>query len=160
MRNVIFTMLLLPFTAVADQLVGKVVDVHDGDTITVLVNTKQYKVRLDGIDAPEAKQAFGEVSRKSLAAMVAGKDVTVTWTEKDHWGRTLGKVSAAGLDANLAQVKAGMAWHFTEYNKEQKYADAQTDAKAKKLGLWVDKEPMAPWEFRADSKSKSNKKKK
>ena len=152
MMKIIYTMFLLACTAVADQLVGKVVDVHDGDSITVLVDKVQYKVRLDGIDAPEAKQAFGEASRKSLAAIVAGKNVTLTWSKKDRYGRTLGKVAAAGVDVNLTQVKAGMAWHFTSYNKEQKYADAQADAKAKKLGLWVDQKAIAPWEFRKQAK--------
>lgn len=132
----------------AEQIVGKVVDVHDGDSITVLVDKVQNKIRLDAIDAPEAKQPFGEVSRKALANMVAGKQVEVNFTKRDRYRRIIGRVKVGQTDVNLEQVKKGMAWHFTEHNKEKVYADAQAQAKAKRQGLWVDPKPVAPWEFR------------
>jgi micrococcal nuclease len=136
----------------ADQITGKVVDVHDGDTITLLVEKTQHKIRLDAIDAPEAKQAFGEASRKSLAKLVAGKQVTVTFTKRDRYKRILGTVTVGGVEANFAQVSSGMAWHFRDYNKEQRYALAQEKAREQKLGLWVDKAPVAPWDFRKAAK--------
>lgn len=132
----------------ADQITGKVVDVHDGDTITLLVNKEQHKVRLDAIDAPETKQAFGETSRKALAKIVAGKMVTVEFKKRDRYKRILGTVTCGGLEANLAQVSSGMAWHYADFNKAKKYADAQALARAQKLGLWIDKAPVAPWDFR------------
>lgn len=143
-------MCLLPLAA--EQLTGKVVDVHDGDSLTLLVEKVQHKVRLDGIDAPEAKQAFGEVSRKALASMVAGKQVTVDWKKRDRYHRIIGQVKIGSTDVNLKQVATGMAWHFTEYNKDKSYADAQVQAKEKKLGLWVDPQPVAPWDFRQNQK--------
>ena len=84
--------LLIPiilFTAttalLADELRGKVVSIADGDTITVLdADKKQHKIRLNGIDAPEKKQAFGAKSKARLGELVAGKDVVVEWTEKDN----------------------------------------------------------------------------
>lgn len=143
-------LLVLSFCAdlLADQLTGRVVDVHDGDSITVLVDKVQHKIRLDGIDAPEAKQAFGEASRKALATMVAGKTVSVDWSKRDRYQRIIGRVTVGGTEVNLKQVSSGMAWHFTEYSKDQRYADAQAEAKSKRLGLWVDPQPVAPWEFR------------
>ncbi len=93
----------------ADTLIGKVVKVADGDTITVLDNNIQHKIRLQGIDAPERKQAFGNASRKHLATLVAGKTVTVKWDKRDRYGRIVGFVFVDGNDMNLVQLKAGTA---------------------------------------------------
>lgn len=65
-----------------EVLVGKVVGVHDGDTLTVLTPAK---VRLNGIDAPESGQAFGEKSKQALSAMVFGKDVRIVITDTDRY---------------------------------------------------------------------------
>ena len=151
---------ILCITANADTLKGKVVKVSDGDTITVLDSSKtQHRIRLTGIDAPESKQAFGEKSRQSLASLVAGQTVAVQWESKDRYGRILGKVVTQGnQDANLAQVQRGMAWHYEKFantrpKKESKaYAVAQEEAKAKSLGLWTDKNPIPPWEWRRKNK--------
>ena len=143
----------------ADTLMGRVVSVADGDTITVLDDTNtQHKIRLTGIDAPEKRQAFGNVSRQSLADMVAGQSVAVEWVKADRYGRKLGKVLLAGLDCNLVQVKRGLAWHYKQYQREQSptdqqsYAAAEIEARAAKLGLWRDADPMPPWEFRHNGK--------
>ncbi len=133
---------------------GKVVKVVDGDTVTILDNNTQYKIRLQGIDAPERKQAFGNASRKHLASLVAGKTVTVKWDKRDRYRRIVGFVIVDGHDVNLVQVKAGMAWFYRYYQKElsaenrQRYAQAEDEARANKKGLWQDKNPMPPWEWR------------
>ena len=91
----------------ADTLLGKVINVADSDSITVLDDTNtQHKIRLTGIDAPEKRQAFGNVSKQSLADMVAGQSVTVEWVKTDRYGRKMGKVLLAGVDCNLVQVNA------------------------------------------------------
>ena len=90
--------------ALAD-FAGRVVKVSDGDTITVLVDKTQIKVRLEPIDAPESKQAFGKRSQQSLAQLCAAKTATVRDTGKDRYGRTLGWVSCDGVDANSEQFK-------------------------------------------------------
>ena len=143
----------------ADTLLGKVINVADGDSITVLDATNtQHKVRLTGIDAPERRQAFGNVSKESLAELVAGQSVAVEWDKVDRYGRKVGKVLLAGQDANLAQVRRGLAWHYKQYQREQSptdqksYAAAEIEAKEAKLGLWRDAEPMPPWEFRRKGK--------
>ncbi len=141
--------------ASADSLTGKVVKVTDGDSITVLDSTNtQHRIRLQGIDAPERKQAFGNASRKHLASLVAGKTVTVKWDKRDRYGRIVGFVLVDGLDVNLVQVKTGMAWFYRYYQKElsrenrKLYAQAEDEAGANKKGLWQDKNPMLPWEWR------------
>lgn len=139
----------------AATITGHVVAVADGDTITVLDHTNtQHKIRLAGIDAPEKKQAFGNVSKKSLSDLVYGKQVDVDWQKQDRYGRTVGKVIINGVDANLEQIKRGMAWFYSKYQNELvmddrlSYLHAHESAQAERVGLWLDKEPMAPWDFR------------
>ena len=74
MRAVLLLVVLTvaPGAALAD-FTGRVVKVADGDTLTVLVNRKQIRVRLDGIDAPERGQAFGKRAQQSLAQLCAAK---------------------------------------------------------------------------------------
>jgi endonuclease YncB( thermonuclease family) len=152
-------MLLLANHAAADTLHGHVVGASDGDTATILDATNtQFKIRLMGIDAPEKKQAFGNKSKEHLSGLIFNKDVTVEYYKKDKYGRTVGKIMIDGVDANLEQVKAGMAWHYKQYLKEQSvddrslYALAEDAARAEKLGLWVDKEPVPPWNWRKSQK--------
>ncbi len=105
-----FLLLAAPI-ALADTLTGKVVKVADGDSITVLDSTNtQHRIRLQGIDAPEKGQPYGNASRKHLANLVAGKEVTVKWDKRDRYRRIVGLVLVDGHDMNLAQVKTGMAW--------------------------------------------------
>lgn len=136
-------------------ITGTVVGVADGDTITVLDGGRQqYKIRLAGIDAPEKKQPFGERSRQNLSAMVFNRTVTIEWDKRDRYGRTVGKVMVNGVDVNLEQIKAGMAWWYAKYSREQSerdqymYSAHEADAKAKRAGLWGDRAPVAPWDWR------------
>src|SRR4029434_5034890 len=100
--------LLLSATAQTQTITGKVVGVSDGETITVLDEQKrQYKVRLDGIDAPESNQDFGSRAKQSLSDLVFGKTVTVTSEAKDMSGRVLGDVTLDGRNINLEQVRRG-----------------------------------------------------
>jgi endonuclease YncB( thermonuclease family) len=100
----------LTLSAVADTLEGRIVSIADGDTVTILdAANKQTKIRLMGIDAPEKAQAFGTRSKQALSDLVFNKQVTVEFNKQDKYGRTIGKILVDGLDANLEQVKAGMA---------------------------------------------------
>ncbi len=148
-------LLVLVSIAFADTLTGKVVKVADGDSITVLDNTTtQHRIRLQGIDAPEKGQPYGNASSKHLASLVAGKTVSVKWAKRDRYRRIVGFVIVDGQDVNLVQVKAGMAWFYRYYQRElssedrRRYATAENQARTDRLGLWQDKNPMPPWEFR------------
>jgi endonuclease YncB( thermonuclease family) len=139
----------------ADVLVGQVVGVSDGDTITLLdANKTQHKIRLAGIDAPEKAQAFGQASKKSLSDLVYRKQVAVYWEKKDRYQRTLGKVTLNELDICLEQVKRGMAWHYKQYQRDQspedrlKYDQAEKEARQNRIGLWADESPIEPSKFR------------
>ena len=139
----------------AEILAGRVVKIADGDTLTVLDASKQqHRIRLTGIDAPERKQAFGTVSKQHLAELVFGKVVDVEWYKRDRYQRILGKVLVDGQDANLVQIRAGLAWHYKQYGKDQQpidrrlYAEAQEAASINGVGLWRDPAPIPPWDFR------------
>jgi len=134
---------------------GKVVGVADGDTITVLDSSNaNHRVRLLGIDAPESGQAFATQSKQDLSDVVFGKVVTIEWSKHDRYGRIVGKVLLNGRDVCLAQVVAGMAWHYKYYQDDQTpedrelYAAAEVAARAAKIGLWVDPDSIPPWDFR------------
>lgn len=144
-------LLTLPGYA-AETLEGRVVGVSDGDTITVLVNNKEVKVRLEGIDAPETGQAFGTKAKTALSDVVFDKDVAVVVSTTDRYDRSVGrvyvKVRGKVRDVNLAMVAAGMAWHYTDFSDDEELAKAEANARKKKRGLWRDKDPVPPWEWR------------
>lgn len=125
-----------------------VVAVHDGDTITVRSDITT-KIRLFGIDAPELKQPHGQASKQALSGMVFGKTVTVTPANKDRYGRTVAQIKADGVDVNNRMVEMGAAWWYTDYAKNDTIKQQlQSDAQGKRIGLWADKNPMPPWDFR------------
>lgn len=154
-------LILLSATVAADTFQGRVVSIADGDTVTVLdASQTQHKIRLMGIDAPEKKQPFGQHSKQHLSDLVFNKQVSVEYSKQDRYGRTVGKVLVNGVDANLEQVKAGMAWHYKAYQREQSagdrvaYARAEEQAREGRLGLWFDSDPTAPWDWRREQKDK------
>jgi len=136
---------------------GRVVGVTDGDTITILdLDKRQHKIRFNGIDAPEKKQSFGNRSRQNLAAMVFDRNVRAECHKKDRYGREVCKILDGSRDVGLEQIRAGLAWWYRAYAKEQsaedqeRYERAELDAKAKRIGLWRDPSPVPPWELRRD----------
>lgn len=125
---------------------GKVVSIHDGDTITILQDKQQIKVRLFGIDAPELKQPYGKKSKQFLANLIAGEVVEVDENGKDRYKRTIGTIYLNGTDINAQMVANGYAWAYRKFSK--KYAPQESQAKKQRLGLWQGKESIPPWEWR------------
>lgn len=134
----------------ADTLTGRIVGVSDGDTLTVLVNRQQVRVRvrLVEIDAPEKGQAFGNRLKQSLSDMCFGKDVQIEEKGRDRYRRTLGRAYCNGIDANAEQIRLGMAWVYDKYVTDHSLYRLQNEAKAAKRGLWADPSPVPPWEWR------------
>lgn len=146
-------------TASAATLRGEVVGLADGDTLTVLDNERhQHRVRLVGIDAPEKRQAFGERSRQHLSELVFRQAVVVDWKKRDRYGRILGVVRVRTVDVGQAQLRAGLAWHYKAYAREQAagqrtlYSAEEVDARRARRGLWSEAAPTPPWEFRRSRK--------
>lgn len=131
------------------QITGKVVSITDGDTLIVRESpTKSVTVRLVHIDAPEKGQAFGTRARQTLSELAYGKEAEVTGISKDRYGRTLGDVIVEGKSINLEMVRQGMAWAYVDFSPPAEYMKQQTAANQAGRGLWADREPVPPWEFR------------
>jgi endonuclease YncB( thermonuclease family) len=159
-RTLVAALALWSFVAVADIIDGEVVGITDGDTLTLLDGERhQHHIRLMGIDAPEKRQAFGTRSREHLAELSFQRDAVVEFTKRDRYGRIVGKVVVDGQDVGLAQIRAGLAWHYRQYAREQVPADrdlytaAEVLARLARRGLWVDESPLAPWDFRQQLKT-------
>ncbi len=153
-------------SAQADSISGRVVAVADGDTVTLQdAEYHLHRIRVAGIDAPEKKQDFGDLSKLSLAALVFNQDVDVVGDKMDRYGRRVGKIMVADpgcafppcpktLDTGLVQIKNGMAWWYRQYAKEQSFEDraayeqAEVEARLQLRGLWIASTPAPPWEWR------------
>ena len=146
--------LALAFSSSANaEFTGKVVAIADGDTITVLRGREQVKVRLLDIDAPEKGQAFGNRSKQSLSDLCFSTTAKLDRSGKDRYGRTLATIYCNGVNANAEQVRRSMAWVYEGYApmKSLLYR-VQAEAKAARRGLWADKVPVPPWEWRKAGK--------
>ncbi|END4115938.1 thermonuclease family protein, partial [Escherichia coli] len=129
---------------------GRVVRVLDGDTIDVMLSQHPVRVRLVNIDAPEKKQDYGRWSEKIMKSLVAGKTVTVTYFQRDRYGRILGQVYAPdGMNVNQFMVRAGAAWVYEQYNTDPVLPVLQEEARQQKRGLWADSAPVPPWVWRS-----------
>ena len=141
---------------------GTVTRVWDGDTVTVSSEGRDVRIRLAGIDAPEHDQPYGEAATDRLIRLLDGHSVRVEGDKKDRYGRLVAKVwvqpadcrsCGKTLDASLGMLTTGLAWWYRYYKDEQspedrgRYEFAETEAKAKGVGLWQDPNPTAPWDW-------------
>jgi len=145
----------VPALAAPAQFTGLVIAVADGDTITVLTKDKQQvRIRLYGIDCPEIGQPFSARAKQTTSDAVFGKNVTVQPIETDRYDRTVAVVFMPGgrsLGAHL--VREGLAWVCTEEYCTRKdicepLRKLEQAARTAKQGLWINKAPEPPWEWR------------
>lgn len=158
--NKLFSMFVLLVTisssqlVLAETLIGKVVSVHDGDTVTLITdNNQKIKVRLAQIDAPEIAQNYGVESKQYLANLVLNNKVAVETETVDKYGRTVGTLILNGVDVNAQQVKVGMAWVYRKYLHNAGLLATEENARLAKTGLWAEPSAIAPWDYRHFLKS-------
>lgn len=135
---------------------GKVTGIKDGDTFEVLYDGQPEKVRLADIDCPEKSQPFGNNAKQYASDLCFGNTVTVTSNGKrDRYGRIVGTiVTQDKINVNEQLVAAGLAWHYKAYSKNDDLDAIEQKARKGKAGLWADKNPVAPWEWRKSRRSK------
>jgi len=144
-----FLALLLAALPAGAGVPVRVVAVHDGDTVTVLKDQRRLRVRLTEIDAPELGQPFGKRSKMALSDLCFARTAELEVRGRDRYGRALGRLKCDGLDANAEQVRSGYAWVYTRYASPGSPLYAlQLDAQAARRGLWTDRAPTPPWEWR------------
>jgi len=150
-------------SAAAVERAGTIVGIADGDTLTLLDGGKAaHRIRLDGIDAPERTQPFGQRARQSLAELAHGRDARADCPKTDRYGRSVCRVIVDGVDIGLEQVRRGFAWHYIRYAHEQRpsarlaYSQAEERARAQHVGLWAVPTPVAPWDYRRGRAAESH----
>jgi micrococcal nuclease len=147
---VVTAWLLLVSAAGAADFSGRVVGVTDGDTLTVLRDGRAVTVRLVGIDAPEKGQAFGQRAKQFASGLAYGTTVAVRVAGHDRHGRLLGEVTLAdGRSLNQELVRAGFAWWFRRYSRDSRLGQLEDEAREGRRGLWADRTPLAPWDYRS-----------
>jgi micrococcal nuclease len=149
--KVVISVVVLSIVSLSYAWEGKVTGVSDGDTITVLHNNKQEKIRLYGIDTPETQQYYGQNAKQFLASQVFDKTVDVTTKERDRYGRTVGIISVRGVNINRLLVEYGYAWVYDRYCGESfcdEWKQLEGKASQDKRGLWATSRAIPPWKYR------------
>lgn len=152
--------LFLPILLFSQTKTYRVIGIKDGDTVELLMNGMPQVVRLSNIDCPEKKQPFGNNAKQFVSDLCFGKMVEVSGNgKKDRNKRLIAEIILSnGKNLNKELVKNGLAWHFKKYSKDNSYDILEKQAQKLNIGLWKDKNPIAPWDWRKSRRSLSPKK--
>ncbi|MBS0291882.1 MAG: thermonuclease family protein [Proteobacteria bacterium] len=142
-------------------LICLVVAIHDGDTLTARCGSpgawRRERVRIAAIDAPESRQAFGQRARQNLAQLCFRQQAHLYRLGHDHYGRTLAQVRCQGRDVAAAQVGSGLAWVYApQAARHPDLVALERQARQRRTGLWSQKRPLAPWDYRRQYKRTIN----
>lgn len=121
---------------------------YDGDTVKIVDNLTEYKLRITDIDAPERNQTYGKKSRRALRQLCENTSVQVIIKGVDKYQRQLGELICNQQDVSAYMLNNGHAWFNKRYSNKTDLSQAEQYARIKKLGLWQDEKPMAPWVWR------------
>ena len=145
---------ILTYNVFAENLSGKVISIADGDTVTLLNNNQQTKIRLAEIDTPEKNQPHGKKSKQALSDFIFKKEVEVEVVTIDHYGRTVGTIFLDNQNINKEMVKAGHAWVYVKYAKDKTLFVLEKNAKENQLGLWAlpEGKRIPPWQWRKNKR--------
>jgi micrococcal nuclease len=156
--SIFLALALVSIAHAANEITGKVVGISDGDTITVLQDLTQYKIRLYGIDCPESYQDFGSKAKQFTSDLVFGKMVKMVQQDMDRYGRTVGIVYVGDVCVNQEIIKNGFAWLYQRYCTSpicKEWSKLEQQARSCKIGLWSQPNPIPPWDFRRGGKASS-----
>jgi len=161
MKN-IFASLLLLFSFVTLQsqtlFTGKVIGIKDGDTVEILdSNNKKTTLRLAEVDCPERKQAFGTRAKQFTSDQVYLRTINYSVTNKDRYGRSVAKIYYGTKYLSAEIIKYGMGWHYKKHSKSKELARLEQQARAKRVGLWIDPNPINPADWRKAKRNASRK---
>lgn len=155
----IFLLALLAFylsmpPVFAEEFIAEVIGISDGDTITVLHDGQELKLRLASIDCPEKTQPFGARAKQCTASLCFQKQVTIRPLSKDRYKRTIAEINLPdGRNLNEELVRTGFAWWYRKYAPLNLGLEKlENQARENRVGLWTDPAPIEPWNFRRQSK--------
>ena len=140
----------------ATILRGVCVEVLDGDTykVKLVVDGKSVidTVRCNGIDAPEKGQQYGDEAKECLEQLILNREVAIQFEKRDVYNRIIGKTAVKTPYGNVLVEKvmldSGCVWHFRQYSDDATLQSIEDSAKKRKVGLWKQKNPMPPWDYR------------
>lgn len=141
-------------SASASVLYGRVVEVHDGRTVTVENTGRRIKVALKAADAPERDQPYGDVARQHLASLILNRQVSIEYTGLGPEAVLIGRVFCDDRDVGLQMIRDGVAWFDRSYETNlgalecNIYAESEQLARNERRGIWQDAQPTPPWEWR------------
>ena len=152
-KHITLLFLLFSLTTLFSQttLKAKVIGIKDGDTVVVLDSlNNQITLRLAEVDCPEKSQPFGTKAKKFTSDQIYLKTIKYVVTDIDRYRRSIAMIYYDTDNKYLSAeiIKAGMGWHYKRYSTSKELALLEDNAKKNKIGLWVDNNPIAPWEFR------------
>lgn len=149
MKKLLLIIILFSYSLPAQQVTGKIIKIKDGDTAVLLTqNKEQINIRLNGIDAPEKSQNYGQKSKQYLSDLIFGKQVGVKTHGSDIYGRVLGDIFLSGRNINYEMVRNGYAWMYRKYTNDKNLDKLELEAKSAKRGLWADPHAIPPWDYR------------
>ena len=122
--------------------------VTDGDTLKLLVDNQQYKIRLAEIDTPEKGQPWGKNATKALSEKVFREEVRIGVIDTDRYGRLIGRIWLDGRDINRELVAEGHAWVYRRYMTDHSLLEDEESARSNQIGLWSLDNPIPPWDWR------------
>ncbi len=152
----ILLLLVISINGYSQSITGKVVGITDGDTFKLLTqDSTLIKVRLANIDCPEKKQPYSASAKQFVSDAIFNKTVTIQVLNKDRYRRSIANVSYNdSLNLSYQLVKNGLAWHYVKYSKDSLLQGFENSARDRKIGLWKEKNPIPPWQWRANKKKK------
>ena len=158
----VLLLLLLPTSSYSstNSFTGRVIDVADGDTVTILTqNQEKIKIRLAGIDCPEGSQVHGEKAKQFISSLVSERRVRIIPDTIDQYGRTVATLLINGENLNRQIIAFGHGWVYRKYCTADYCNDwlkLEQTARDARVGLWSDENPQPPWEWRAEQRSKNS----
>ena len=147
-RALAIALLLVTAPALAD--VTGTAQVIDGDTLEI----DGQRIRLHGIDAPEARQfcrrdgkpwQCGKDAMNTLAGKISRRPIACQKRDRDRNGCIVAVCYAGGDDLNAWMVANGWALAYRQYSLH--YVDEEADAQAVQRGIWGS-EFVRPWDWR------------
>ena len=153
--QVFVVLLALSSVLCAEEFAARVVAVTDGDTVTVLRDKQQVRIRLHGIDSPERAQPYGTRARQFTGELAHQRDVTVVVRDYDRYGRVVAEIILPdGRNLNHETVRAGFAWRYRQYARgDETLEQLEREAREARRGLWVESAPVPPWQWRKEHRA-------
>jgi endonuclease YncB( thermonuclease family) len=135
----------------ANSFVGKVIEINDGDEITVFNMNRPVRIRLIGMDAPERNQPFGDIARQHLSDLVYDKQVLIEYSGIGQHSSLIGRVLLNDVDISAQMIRDGVAWFdpraILSDSQHDIYFQSEQAARKEHRGLWQSEGAIAPWEF-------------